>query len=191
MPSSDLLPPFKAFLIELLPKSRCLIPTPSPDQIRISEEVGITYFSRYVLSEAQPPAAISSQRVIGLCNKIPLLFLSTQNQETTILKSTHSTTTQPLKMKSTFLLTLLPAVLAAPNLMQGRQDSTTTTTSAPTTTTSDLPCPTNPDNCAARGGHLICLNAGVWCRYTDPTRGTPAFFPVDLAGPCPSCLPSW
>ncbi|KAI0593789.1 hypothetical protein F4775DRAFT_576535 [Biscogniauxia sp. FL1348] len=106
-------------------------------------------------------------------------------------------------MKSTLLLALLPAagVLAAPNLMQGRQDSsvtsittsaTTSSVTSTTTTTSDLPCPTTPDNCAERqDGHLICLNSRVWCRYTDPTRGTPAFFPLDLTAPCPSCLPTW
>ncbi|KAI1495363.1 hypothetical protein F5X96DRAFT_613193 [Biscogniauxia mediterranea] len=104
-------------------------------------------------------------------------------------------------MKSTLLALLLPAaaVLAAPNLiMHGRQDSdsTTTTTSSSTipttTTTSDLPCPTTPDTCADReGGHLICLNSAVWCRYTDATRGTPAFFPVNLTAPCPECLSSW
>ncbi|KAI1633863.1 hypothetical protein F4809DRAFT_621626 [Biscogniauxia mediterranea] len=109
-----------------------------------------------------------------------------------------------MKSPSTLLLALLlpaAAVLAAPNLMQQgrRQDSasttttsSSTTTAATTTDTSDLPCPTAPDTCADReGGHLICLNSAVWCRYTDATRGTPAFFPVNLTAPCPSCLSSW
>ncbi|KAI1505394.1 hypothetical protein F5X99DRAFT_367841 [Biscogniauxia marginata] len=93
-------------------------------------------------------------------------------------------------MKTSVLLALLPAVLAAPNVMVARQDTTTTTSA--TTTASDLPCPITPANCAEReDGHLICLNSAVWCRYTDPARHTPAFFPVNLTAPCPSCLSSW
>ncbi|KAK7914142.1 hypothetical protein PG985_011845 [Apiospora marii] len=109
-------------------------------------------------------------------------------------------------MKTSFLLTLLPAaatvVLAAPN-HYARQDAppstvTLSTTAAPpasTTTTpaEELPCPTNPPNCAAKlDGHLICMVGGVWCHYTDEAQHwTPGFYPVNYAGPCPPCLPSW
>ncbi|CAJ2507537.1 Uu.00g087230.m01.CDS01 [Anthostomella pinea] len=87
---------------------------------------------------------------------------------------------------STFfaLLSAAAGALAIPNVVEARQKSTTTTTP-------DLPCPTNPANCAAKqNGHLVCLSNGVWCQYVDSTYGTPAFFPVDLTLPCPACLPS-
>lgn len=116
-------------------------------------------------------------------------------------------------MQVSFLLALLPAaavVLAAPNHYAPRQDApstvtlsttaeppaSTTSTSTPTTTTTpaeELPCPTNPPACAAKlDGHLICMAGGVWCHYTDEAQHwTPGFYPVNYAGPCPPCLPTW
>ncbi|KAK8072767.1 hypothetical protein PG996_006115 [Apiospora saccharicola] len=92
-------------------------------------------------------------------------------------------------MKTSFFLTLLPAaavVLAMPN-NYARQDAPTTTPAE------ELPCPTNPPACAAKlDGHLICMAGGVWCHYTDEAQHwTPGFYPVNYAGPCPPCLPTW
>ncbi|KAK8061839.1 hypothetical protein PG994_008205 [Apiospora phragmitis] len=107
-------------------------------------------------------------------------------------------------MKTSFFLTLLPAAavgLAAPN-NYARQDapstvilSTTAEPPASTTTTpaEELPCPTTPPACAAKlDGHVICMAGGVWCRYTDASaHWTPGFYPINYAGPCPPCLPSF
>ncbi|KAK7961905.1 uncharacterized protein PG986_002730 [Apiospora aurea] len=118
-------------------------------------------------------------------------------------------------MKTSFLLALLPAaavVLGLPN-HYARQDApstvtlsttaeppastsisaSTSTTPTATTPAEELPCPTNPPNCAAKlDGHLVCMAGGVWCRYTDATaHWTPGFYPVNYAGPCPPCLPSF
>jgi len=112
-------------------------------------------------------------------------------------------------MKTSFLLTLLSSttavVLAAPNnyARQGGPEeppttfTLSTTAQPPSSTTTapgeELPCPTNPPACAAKlDGHLICMAGGVWCHYTDATQHwTPGFYPVNYAGPCPPCLPSW
>ncbi|RYC61221.1 hypothetical protein CHU98_g5001 [Xylaria longipes] len=84
-------------------------------------------------------------------------------------------------MRASFILALLPATGALAALLP-RQDPTTTASSS-------IPCPTTPANCAAKlNGHLVCLNSRTWCLYTDTTRYTPAFFPVDLDNACAPCL---
>ncbi|GAW12493.1 hypothetical protein ANO14919_018630 [Xylariales sp. No.14919] len=90
-------------------------------------------------------------------------------------------------MRASLILALLPATIISAAMLprQGAAYSEDPTS----TTSSDLPCPTTPANCASRAnGHLICLNARTWCLYTDSTRHTPAFFPVDLDNPCAPCL---
>ncbi|KAK6859655.1 hypothetical protein PG995_003291 [Apiospora arundinis] len=92
-------------------------------------------------------------------------------------------------------------VFAAPNnyARQGGPEeppttfTLSTTAQGPTPTGTELPCPTNPPNCASKlDGHVICMAGGVWCRYTDASaHWTPGFFPINYAGPCPPCLPSW
>ncbi|KAI0867440.1 hypothetical protein GGS24DRAFT_293916 [Hypoxylon argillaceum] len=90
-------------------------------------------------------------------------------------------------MRASFIFALLPATCTFAAMIP-RQDSTSS--AAPSATSSPaIPCPTAPDNCASKlNGHLICLNARTWCLYTDTTRYTPAFFPVDLENPCAPCL---
>ncbi|KAI1745901.1 hypothetical protein F4680DRAFT_399544 [Xylaria scruposa] len=87
-------------------------------------------------------------------------------------------------MRASFILALLPATATLAAVLP-RQS-----TEAPTaTTSSSIPCPTTPVDCASRlNGSLICLNARTWCMYTDTTRYTPAFYPVDLNNPCAPCL---
>ncbi|KAI0126710.1 hypothetical protein BJ170DRAFT_629676 [Xylariales sp. AK1849] len=92
-------------------------------------------------------------------------------------------------MKASVIFALIPAVLAAPNVIGARQVPATTTTSS--TTTSSTPCPTPPvpSQCADKPDvYMVCMNQKLWCRYTDPTYHTPAFVPTD--DPCPACMPS-
>ncbi|KAI8633260.1 hypothetical protein F5Y19DRAFT_471529 [Xylariaceae sp. FL1651] len=90
-------------------------------------------------------------------------------------------------MKASILFALLSASSVFAAVVPQQDFHVRAYSDAPTSTTSSvIPCPTTPAECASRlDGHLICLNARTWCRYTDTARYTPAFFPVDLNNPYP------
>ncbi|GAP84075.1 hypothetical protein SAMD00023353_0601500 [Rosellinia necatrix] len=93
-------------------------------------------------------------------------------------------------MRASFILALLPATGAfAATLPRQEGGAPSDVPTATATSSPEIPCPTAPASCASRlNGHLVCLNSRTWCLYTDTTRYTPGFFPVDLENACAPCL---